>query len=95
MLNQPMRDAGLAMGRSFTGAGNRAKDAAVVKPMPSALINRLVHIHLRTDHRQWLDWAINEGGIHPWVIEYIQLRPDHLWSEPPKHEETFSIRAYS
>lgn len=28
--------------------------------------------------------------IHPWVIEYIQTRPDHLWSQPPKHEEPFS-----
>lgn len=72
------------------GAGNRAQDAAIVKTMPSALINRMVHIHLKASHRQWLDWAINQGNIHPWVIEYIQLRVDHLWSEPPKHEEPFS-----
>lgn len=72
------------------GAGNRAKDAAIVKPMPSALINRLAHIHLRADHRQWLDWAVAEGDIHAWVLDYIRLRPDHLWNEPPKHEEPFS-----
>ncbi len=24
------------------------------------------------------------------MIEYIQTRPDHLWSQPPKHEEPFS-----
>jgi hypothetical protein len=24
------------------------------------------------------------------VLDYIRLRPDHLWSEPPKHEEPFS-----
>lgn len=80
----------LPEGTIVIGAGNRARDAAIVKPMPSALINRMAHIHLRADHRQWLDWAINAGGIHPWVVEYIQLRPDHLWNEPPKHEETFS-----
>ncbi|MCL2321407.1 MAG: MoxR family ATPase [Oscillospiraceae bacterium] len=28
--------------------------------------------------------------IHPYVIEYITIRPDHLWSKPPKTEETFS-----
>lgn len=77
-------------GTIVIGAGNRAKDAAIVKPMPSALINRMVHIHLRADHREWLNWAINESGIHPWVVEYIQLRPDQLWNEPPKHEEPFS-----
>lgn len=77
-------------GTIVVGAGNRAKDGAIVKPMPSALINRMAHIHLRADHREWLSWATADAGIHPWVIEYIQLRPDHLWSEPPKHEEAFS-----
>jgi len=90
ILEQRVGEYRLPAGTIVIGAGNRAKDAAIVKPMPSALINRMAHIHLRTDHRQWLAWAINEGGIHAWVVEYIQLRPDHLWSEPPKHEEAFS-----
>ncbi|KOR29360.1 ATP-binding protein [Achromatium sp. WMS2] len=80
----------LPKGTVVIGAGNRSQDAAIVKPMPSALINRMAHIHLRADHRQWLNWAINQGNIHPWIVEYIQMRPDHLWSEPPKHEEPFS-----
>jgi hypothetical protein len=90
ILEQRVGEYRLPAGTIVIGAGNRAKDAAIVKPMPSALINRLAHVHLRADHRQWLDWAVNEGGIHPWVVEYIQLRPDHLWNEPPKHEEPFS-----
>lgn len=90
ILEQRVGEYRLPQGTIVIGAGNRAKDAAIVKPMPSALINRLVHIHLRADYRHWLDWAINQGGIHPWVVEYLQLRPDHLWSEPPKHEEPFS-----
>src|SRR6478672_12361137 len=71
------------------GAGNRAHDSAIVKPMSSALLNRMVHVHLKVSHRDWLEWA-GQNGIHPLVLEYIQLRPDHLWSEPPKHEEPFS-----
>ena len=65
-------------GAIVVGAGNRAKDAALVKPMPSALINRLAHVHLRAHARERLAWAVNEGGIHPWMVEYLQLRPDHL-----------------
>lgn len=80
----------LPEGTLIIGAGNRARDTAVVKPMPSALINRMVHIHLRSDHRQWLNWAQTTAQLHPWVIEYIQMRPDHLWSDPPKIEEPFS-----
>jgi hypothetical protein len=90
ILDRRVGEYRLPEGTIVIGAGNRAKDAAIVKPMPSALINRLAHIHLRADHRQWLDWAANEGGIHAWILEYIRLRPDHLWSEPPKHEEPFS-----
>src|SRR5262249_206407 len=37
----------------------------------------------------WLDWA-GENNIHHLVLDYVKLRPDHLWSQPPKHEEPFS-----
>jgi hypothetical protein len=79
----------LPAGSVVIGAGNRAQDSAIVKPMSSALINRLVHVHLRVSHRDWLEWALR-SGIHHLVVEYIQNRPDHLWSAPPKHEEPFS-----
>ena len=79
----------LPAGSIVIGAGNRAQDNAIVKPMSSALINRMIHVHLSVSHRDWLDWAY-ETNIHPYVIEYIQQRPDHLWSPPPKHEEPFS-----
>lgn len=79
----------LPEGSIVIGAGNRVQDNAIVKPMSSALINRMVHVHLKPSHRDWLEWA-NYSGLHPWVIQYIQARPDHLWSQPPKHEEPFS-----
>jgi hypothetical protein len=76
-------------GSIVVGAGNRAQDSAIVKPMSSALLNRMVHVHLKVSHRDWLEWA-REHNIHPLVLDYIQTRPDHLWSQPPKHEEPFS-----
>ena len=79
----------LPAGLVVIGAGNRAQDAAIVKPMSSALLNRMVHVHLKASPRQWLDWA-SRNALHARVIEYIQQRPDHLWSAPPKHEEPFS-----
>lgn len=79
----------LPEGSIVIGAGNRSQDSAIVKPMSSALLNRMVHVHLVVNHRDWLEWA--EGaGMHPLVLEYVRLRPDHLWSPPPKHEEPFS-----
>lgn len=79
----------LPEGSIIIGAGNRAQDNAIVKPMSSALINRMFHVELIASHRDWLDWA-GQNGIHPLIIEYIGLRPDHLWKQPPKTEEPFS-----
>jgi hypothetical protein len=79
----------LPAGSVVIGAGNRTQDNAIVKPMSSALINRMIHVHLKVSHRDWLEWA-GESNIHPLVIQYIQNRPDHLWMQPPRHEETFS-----
>ena len=76
-------------GSIVIGAGNRAEDSAIVKPMSSALINRMVHVQLKASHRDWLAWAAT-ADIHPWVTDYLKTRPDHLWSKPPKHEAQFS-----
>mgnify|MGYP000051068812 len=79
----------LPEGSIVIGAGNRAEDSAIVKTMSSALLNRMFHVQLKADVGQWIKWAQAEG-LHPWVIDYIIQRPDHLFSEPPKTEEPFS-----
>lgn len=79
----------LPEGSIVIGAGNRAQDSAIVKPMSSALMNRMVHVHMRVSASQWLTWAA-DNGLHPLVIDYLSQRPDHLWSKPPRHEEPFS-----
>lgn len=79
----------LPAGSVVIGAGNRATDQALARPMASALVNRLVHVHLRASATDWLAWAAG-NDIHPWVLDYLTQRPDHLWSAPPKTEEPFS-----
>lgn len=79
----------LPKGSIVIGAGNRAQDSAIVKTMSSALLNRMFLVQLKADPQQWITWAYEEG-LHPWVIDYITQRPDHLFSEPPKTEEPYS-----
>ncbi len=79
----------LPAGSIIIGAGNRAQDSAIVKTMSSALINRMFHVQMKADARQWIKWAQSEG-LHSWVIDYIIQRPDHLFAEAPKTEEPFS-----
>src|SRR4051812_38213545 len=79
----------LPAGSIVIGAGNRATDNALARPMASALVNRLVHVHLRASSSDWLGWAMG-AGIQSWIVDYLTQRPDHLWSRPPKTEEVFS-----
>ena len=79
----------LPKGSIVIGAGNRAQDNAITRPMSSALLNRMFHVELRADSRIWLEWAAGHG-IHPYVYDYICFRPDQLWSPPSKTEEPFS-----
>lgn len=79
----------LPVGSVVIGAGNRAQDNAIVKTMSSALVNRMFHVQLKVDVKQWLNWAYREN-IYPWITDYITARPDHLFSVPPKTEEPFS-----
>lgn len=79
----------LPEGSIVVGAGNRAQDNAITRPMSSALINRMFHVELTASPRLWLEWAA-QNGIHPYVYDYISSRPDHLWAKPPKSEEPFS-----
>ncbi|GAB3893907.1 hypothetical protein GCM10027612_44230 [Microbispora bryophytorum subsp. camponoti] len=79
----------LPAGSVVIGAGNRATDNALARPMPSALVNRMIHVHLRASADDWLSWAAT-SAIHPWIVDYLVQRPDHLWSAPPKTEEPFS-----
>ena len=65
-------------GSIVVGAGNRMQDNAITRQLPSALINRMVHVELRPSSRVWLEWAA-ENGIHPYVYDYLCARPDHLW----------------
>ena len=43
----------LPEGSIVVGAGNRIQDSAIVKTMSSALINRMFHVQMKADARQW------------------------------------------
>jgi MoxR-like ATPase len=79
----------LPEGSVVVGAGNRAQDQAIVKPMSSALMNRMLHVELKPTARDWLQWGYAQG-IHEWILSYVETRPDHLYVQPPKTEEAFT-----
>lgn len=89
VLNRRLGAYRLPPGAVVIAAGNRSTDQAIVRPMSSALANRFIHVHLRVSASDWLRWAAG-AGVHPWVLDYVRHRPDHLWVAPPKTEQAFS-----
>ncbi len=90
ILDQRIGEYTLPKGSVVIGAGNRSADSSLVKKMPTALVNRLINVHLEVNHRIWLDWAM-KSEIHQYVIDYIRSRPSHLVTKiPPTNEEPFS-----
>jgi MoxR-like ATPase len=89
VLDRRIGEFELPKGTIVIGAGNRAEDQAITRPLSSALVNRLIHVQLRASATDWLAWA-HGAGLDPLVIGYLETRSDHLWSKPPKHEEPFS-----
>jgi MoxR-like ATPase len=58
ILDKRIGEYHLPVGSIIIGAGNRTQhDAALARQMPSALVNRMVHVHLKASAREWLAWA--------------------------------------
>lgn len=61
---------------TFVLATNRVSDRTGVKPMLSALVNRLMIVEIEGDSKAWADWAIAQEDISPTVAAYARFRPD-------------------
>ncbi len=79
----------LPEGSVIVAAGNRKSDAAIVKGVSSALINRMVNIYMDVSSVDWLYWA-ERSQLHPLVIQYIRQHPEHLCVIPNLDEKPYS-----
>lgn len=59
-------------------AGNTVDDGAIAYEMGSALSDRLIHLHVRADAKDWLEHYAVARGIHPSVAAFLRARPDLL-----------------
>jgi hypothetical protein len=82
ILDRRLGDYHLPEGSRVIGAGNRVEDRALVRPMATALANRMVHVALNADAEAFLAWGASHG-IHPLVLAFLRARPDRLFELPP------------
>ena len=76
----------LPEGASLIACGNRENDRGVVHRMPAPLANRLVHLEIRVDAKDWCAWAA-ANGIAPEVLFFIEYEPELLHRFDPQSKE--------
>ncbi|SLN52128.1 AAA domain (dynein-related subfamily) [Roseivivax jejudonensis] len=59
-------------------AGNTVEDGAIAYEMGTALSDRLVHLVVGADARDWVERYAVGAGIHPSVVAFLRARPDLL-----------------
>lgn len=83
ILNRRVGTYKLPKGVSIVAAGNREADKGVTYRMPAPLANRFLHLELRTDFDDWLNWATG-NKVHEQVVGYVSFAKQDLYDFDPK-----------
>ena len=67
----------------IVAAGNREADKGVVYRMPAPLANRFIHLEMKPEFEDWLEWAVNHN-IHKDVVGYLTFSKKDLYDFDPK-----------
>ncbi|MFY9213068.1 MAG: MoxR family ATPase [Aestuariivita sp.] len=62
----------------IVAAGNTVDDGAVAYEMGSALSDRLIHLHVSANAKDWLETYAVDRALHPNVTAFLRARPDLL-----------------
>lgn len=62
----------------IVAAGNAVEDGAVAHDLGTALSDRLVHLHIEAEARDWVENVALKRGLDPAVTAFIRTRPDLL-----------------
>jgi len=62
----------------IVAAGNTVDDGAVAYEMGTALSDRLIHLHVTAQAKDWLEHYAVDRGLHPTVTAFLRARPDLL-----------------
>lgn len=67
-------------------AGNGKNDHAIVNDLSTAMVSRLVHIHMKVDVDDWLDNVAYKQNYDPRIIAFISNYRDKLMDFDPEDE---------
>jgi hypothetical protein len=89
LLERRLGEHKLPTGTWVVAAGNRLEDRALVRSLSSALINRVIILHIRVDVEEWCTWARGHN-VRAEVVEFLHKNRDSLLRPVPSHPEPFS-----
>lgn len=89
LLERRLGEHFLPPGTWVVAAGNRVQDRAMVRSLSSALVNRVIILHVRVDNREWLTWA-RANGVRQDVLSFITFMPEALMRPVPSTPIPFS-----
>ena len=94
LLERELHGYKLPKGWHMISTGNRSKDKAGCRPLPTHVRDRLVVVPLEADTDDWAAWA-GQSGIDHRVVGYIRHRPDALQEFDPKAEVCPTARSWA
>jgi MoxR-like ATPase len=89
LLERRIGEYPLPAGCWVVAAGNRAEDRALVRTISSALVNRVLILHIRIDVAEWLAWA-RGNRVRAEILAFIEAQPDALLRSVPREARPFS-----
>ncbi len=70
-LDRKLGELELPEGAMVMAAGNRENDGGVTFNLATPLKDRMIHVELIADLKEWTNWAM-DAGVHPMVVSYLQ-----------------------
>lgn len=89
LLERRIGEHRLPEGTWVVAAGNRAEDRALVRTLSSALVNRVLILHVRVDAGQWQAWA-RANQVRDEIRAFIHFMPEALARRVPREPVPFS-----
>jgi hypothetical protein len=72
LLGQKIGELTLHPGSTIVGASNLMEDRAGTHVMPTHVKSVLMHLFMRTDHKEWANWAM-ANGVAPEITSFIYV----------------------
>jgi MoxR-like ATPase len=89
LLERRIGEHPLPPGTWVVAAGNRVEDRSLVRALSSALVNRVILLHVRVDFEEWMTWAHGQK-LRAEVLSYLQANPESLARPVPAKPSPFS-----